>query len=1132
MSASSTVMRIVLSLVVGFAILFLSASRLAAQSSEITGAVTDATGAVIAGAEVSVVHVGTGQTRRVSTNEVGNYSVPFLTPGIYNIVAESQGFKSAARNDVDLQVGQVARIDFRLEVGEVSERIEVTGGAPLLATESTALGTVIENKRIVDLPLNGRNYLQLISLSPNVVAEASSTGGGGLQGGARSRAAYSVAGQRLEFNRYTLDGVENTDPNFNSYVIQPSVDAIQEFKVQTGVYSAEFGRSTSQISATTKSGTNQFHGALFEFLRNDKLDAREWLQSEGDKNPFRRNQFGGTLGGPIVRNKLFFLTNLEFTRDRKTNPQTASVATDRMRAGDFSAAGRRIFDPLTREYIVNEQGVEQAISAEPFPNQIIPRSRFNPKYEYLVQEFYPAPTVPGDSITRNYIRNVGRAQDSEQFNQRVDWTQSARSNWFVRYSWGNELEESPSAFLGQGTNTETTVQQGAISNTHILTTSAVNEFRFGWNNFDNDRVNLQAFERNVQEELGIPGLFAANPASYGIPATSVGNGISGFGGGDPWVARNHTFQFIDNISLIRGRHSMKFGFEYRRDRYNNFGNQKATGEFIFDGRATFDPANRNSTGFGYADFMIGETAQAARALAAANALLRGSSYYTYFLDDWKITPRMTLNLGLRYENTRPWYDKYRGIMNVQMFDPGVGPGGLLEGTQVPILTRPGDGDFYEDLAFRFHDGIPIQAGDQYIGRSLVNADNNDLAPRIGLAYSPTDRWTLRAGLGAFYTKDTGNPVFDMARNQAGRGFFASDEERRNSNLSDPWAFQRANFQCSGWDFDCLGPFQVLANVVNRRTPYVFQWMFNAQRQLTDDLMVELGYQANAGHKLERLRTYNQAILRTGPDDARSIAERRPWTAYDRIQIVDGSVNSNYHALSLKLQQRFSRGLTYLLGYTWSKAIDNGSAIRTNSGDPLWPVNSYDLGAERGLSQFHSGRRFVASAVYELPFGKGKPFLNGSGVLQAVLGGWQLGGIITLADGTPADAGTIGDTFAVGGLGNRPHATGISPFPEEQTAARFWNREAFDASSPTLSWLQGNVGSRVLIGPGTNSSDLSLAKNIQIREGQQLQFRLETFNSFNHPNWNRPSTDARAPTFGVITSARTMRELQFGLKYVF
>jgi hypothetical protein len=1103
---------------------------------EITGTVTDATGAVIAGAVVTVVSTATNQARTATSNDSGIYSVPFLVPGLYDVRIESPGFKVETRRGVDLQVGAVARINFVMQVGDVSQQVEVTGGAPLLATETAALGTVIENKRIVDLPLNGRNPLQLIALSPNVTTEGGAGGGGGLQGGARAQASYSIAGQRLEFNRYTLDGVENTDPNFNSYVIQPSVDALQEFKVQTGVYSAEFGRATSQISLTTRAGSNQYHGTLFEFLRNDKLDAREWQQSDPRKNPFRRNQYGFTFGGPLIRDRVFFLANFEETRDRKTTQQTASVATDKMRAGDFSGVGvnRTIYDPLTRAYTINEQGLERAVSALPFPQQQIPTGRFNPVSTRLF-EFYPKQTAAGDVLTRNYIRNAGRAQDADQFNLRVDFSESSKSNWFARYSWGDELQETAATFPTEGTLTLTTVRQAVLSNTRILGSATVNEMRFGWNNFANDRVGRYAYVRDIQSELGVLGLSAAHPAFWGIPAVSVGNGVAGFGGGDPWVARNHTFQLLDNLSVIRGRHSLKFGGEIRRDRYNNFGNQKAPGEFIFDTHATFNPANRNATGFGFADYLLGEVSQAARALATANGMLRGTSYYLYIQDDWKITPRLTVNVGLRYENTRPWHDKYRGIMNIQVFDPGIGPNGLLPASQtrVPILTRPGSGDFYEDLNFRFHDGIPIQAGDQYMGRSLVNPDNNDFAPRIGLSYSPTSRWTFRTGIGVFYTKDTGNPVFDMARNMAGRGLFASDQERPNSNFGDPWRFQREQYRCTGFSGTCLGPFQGLGNIQGRRTPYIYQWLFNIQRELAQDIVLEVGYQGNEGHKLERFRVYNQAVLKTGPTDARTIEQRSPWPAYNRIQEVDGSVNSNYHALSTKLQQRFSKGLTYLIGYTWSKAIDGGSAIRTNSGDNLWPIDSYDLGRERGLAQFHVGRRFVASTVYELPFGVGKPLFSEHGVVEKIVGGWQIGAIVTFADGAPTNVGSIGDSFAVGGLGNRPHATGISPIPANRAVDNFWNVAAFNTTDPSLSWLAGNAGRFVLFRPGTRQADVTLTRNIRIREGHSLQVRWEAFNAFNHPNWNSPGSDARnATTFGKVTSARTMRELQFGLKYAF
>jgi hypothetical protein len=636
----------------------------------------------------------------------------------------------------------------------------------------------------------------------------------------------------------------------------------------------------------------------------------------------------------------------------------------------------------------------------------------------------------------------------------------------------------------------------------------------------------------VEADLKIPGLFASSPLAYGVPAIGLGGGVNSFGGVTPWVTRDDTFQFMDNLSILRGRHSIKVGGEIRRDRYNQFGNQKATGEFLFDGQATFNPASRGSTGFIFADFMLGETSSAARVVAMANAMLRRSSYYAYVQDDWKITSRLTLNIGLRYENPRPWHDKYRGIVNVKLFDPGVGPNGFLPNSKLPIITRPGEGDFYQGLNFHFADGQLVQAGDQFMGRSLVNPDNNNFAPRLGLSYSPTSRWTFRAGAGLFYVQDSGNPVFDMARNQAGRDLFITNIEQRNASMGDPWAAERASASCTGWSGTCLVGPQILGNIQNMRTPYVVQWLFNIQRELTQNLVLETGYQGNEGHKLPRFRIFNQPILKTGPGDSRTVAQRTPWPAYGRLQEVDGLDNSNYHALSAKLTQRFHKGLTYMIGFTWSKAIDGGSAIRTNSGDTLWPVNAYNLRAERGLSQFHVGRRFVASYVYELPFGPGKPVAN-QGVISKIVGGWQLGGIVTLADGAPVNVAQLGDTAALNTLGNQPDATGISPIPANRSTAQFWNIAAINVTSPELSWRTGNMGRNTLTRPGTRQADLSLARNIRIHENHTLNFRLEAFNSANHPNWNSPSSDARSPaTFGVITGARTMRQMQLALKYTF
>lgn len=1108
---------------------------------EITGNVADTSGAVIAGAAVTVTNTATSQTRGAVTNDAGQYVVPFLPPGVYDVTAEMPSFKQALRRGVTIQVGFAARIDFHLEVGSVSESIEVVAAAPLLDTQSNAVGTVIENKRIVELPLNGRNYLQLVRLTPYVNAEMG-TGGqaSGRQGGERSQQPISVAGQRLEFNRFTLDGVDNTDVNFNTFVVRPSIDALQEFKVQSGVYSAEFGRSTSQINVTTKSGANQFHGTAFWFHRNDDLDAKEWGK-DGSKNPFVRNQYGFTLSGPVVvpkvlngKNRLFFLSNLEILRDRKAILQRANVATDRMRAGDFSTSGRDIFDPLSRTFETDASGSERAVSATPFPGNVVPQSRVNPVAQRLL-EFYPRATVPGDSIFNNFTRDAKRPINWEQFTQRMDFTENSSSTWFGRLSYGDEFVRDTANFEQREGKTTTKTWQAMISNTRTFSPTVVNEFRFGYTGFDNDRLLRFAFERDVTSELGIIGLESPVEAAFGTPNVGLENGLSGFGEstGGPFLNNNHTFQWLDNVSIVRGNHTIKFGGEARRERFNQLGNQFPRGSFIFQAKATFDPANRNATGHSFGDFLLGESRRSERALGLANVQFRRWSLSFYAEDTWKVTPKLTLNLGLRYERIPPFHDRRRGIMNVLMFDPGVGPDGLLEGTRAPIFVRPGEGDFHDGLLFRFHDGIETAVGDDLIGRALVQTDNTDFAPRVGVAYTPTQNWTVRAGFGVFYSQDAGNPVFDLGRNLGGRGRFESNEERPNSNLLDPWAFERAQFTCTGFDGVCQGPPFVLGNIVGRRTPYILQYMFNVQRQLTDNIVLEVGYQGNQSRKLGRLRAYNEAILRTGPEDSRSISQRQPWPQFGRIQQVDHLGNANYNALGLKLQQRFSKGLTYLVAYTWSKSIDDTSAIRTRSGDRLFPPNSYDIAAERGLSQFHQEQRVVASFVYELPLGRGKHFLSGAGVGDAILGGWQLSSIVTFADGTPLNVGNIGDRANIGGDGNFPDATGIDPIPDNRTPDNYWNIAAFDPANPELQFRFGNVGRNVLFNPGLAQWDFSAVKNTRIREGHTLQFRFEGFNFSNRPNFNAPATDSRNPaTFGRITTARTMRELQFGLKYVF
>lgn len=1124
---------------------------------EITGTVTDPSSAVIIGATVSVTNAATNVARSVQTNSAGSYSLPFLVPGVYNVQVMQPGFKVVTRPTVQLQVGAVVRIDFTLELGGATEAVQVTGGAALLATEGTAVGTVIENKRIEDLPLNGRNYLQLITLSPAVTAETPpSFTATGRQGGERANANVSIAGERLQFTHYTLDGIENTDPNWNLWIFRPSVDALQEFKVETGVYSAEYGHEPSQVNVTTKSGSNEFHGTAFEFFRNSALDARQWLQSTGQKNPFRRNQYGFELGGPILipklfngRNRLFFMSNFEGLRDHNTLRQVASVATDRMRSGDFSAAGRKIFDPSSRTFTTDANGNPLAVSATQFPNNTIPMNRFSPIAQKLL-EFYPAPTTPGDNILRNYTRQAYTPTNWDQFTQRVDFNESGKSFWFGRFGWDDEFTSTASLFPNENEQYALKAYQAMLSNIRTIRPTIVNEFRFGYTQLTSNATTSSAYTRNVTEQLGMAGIYNSSPAAWGIPSVTLGNGLSGFGDpvDAPFLDHNGDFQWQDNLSIIRGSHSLRLGGEIRRMRVNEQGNIYNRTNMAFSGTVTYDPANPVTTGYSFADLLLGNLSTFNWAGALASVQFRSTPWSLYAEDVWKVTPKLTVNYGIRYELEPPYHDKYRGIMNAYFYDPGVGAGGVLPPcsgtvtsgcTRHPILVRPGAGPFYDGTAARFIDSIPTATGAQLaqlgLPQSTILTDRNDFAPRIGLAYSPTGRWTIRTGFGLFYAHDVSNASMTaMDENLAGRANVTGSVQVPNDPLSNPLGPVQGVGSCTGWTGICQGPGSRIYVVdPHLRTPYVEQWLFNVQRQLTESAFLELGYQGNAGHKLELFRNYNEPVLRTGPSDATTLQQRRPWTDLGQIQSINGIVNSNYQALSAKLTQRFSKGLSLLGSFTWSKAIDDGSALRPSLLTNGSPLNWYDFTSNRGLSDFNVGRRFVVSALYELPFGHGKSLgAKWNTFLDKVAGGWQLGSILTFADGTPINVGGIGDTTNTE-EGVLPDATGMSPFPGQQTAQTFWNIAAFNATNPQLSYRYGTTARNVLFTPGTRNWDFSAIKNTRITERQSLQFRFEAFNFANHPNWLPPSANVLAPsTFGVISSAKTMRDIQAGLKYVF
>jgi len=1107
--------------------LFLCQPAFAQTLGTITGEVKDSTGAVVPGATVTVVNKATNATRTTVSNAVGLYDFPALPPGVYTVKSELEGFKTAT-TDIELQVQQTARVDFRLELGTLSETTMVTGVSPLVETANATIGTVIENRRIVELPLNGRNYLQLIALSPNVSYEFADGGqANSRQGGTRANQQLSISGQRREFNYFTLDGVDNTDVNFNTYIFLPSVDALEEFKVQTGVYSAEFGREASQVNVVTKSGTNNMHGTLFEFLRNDALDARPYsftaAQAAAPKAPFKWNQYGYTAGGPIWKNKLFFMSNFEGYNDRKQFQTNYSVPSSAMRTGNFSEllsnlGGMNAQTGQPTGVIVDPTQCAVAGTTRtcaPFPGNIIPSSRLNAISRKLL-EFYPEPNTGTSGLTNNYLSLQDRVIDKYQYTQRTDLVQSSSSSWMGRYSYGKESQVTPALKLN-GTKLDTRVHQVALGNTMTLSSTLVNEFRFGYNYFFNTYGRELADVRDVVTELGIPGLATFSSEAWGIPSVGI-TGFSGFGDDTegPYTNRNHAFEFSDSLSWIRGRHSLKIGGSLRYDMYNQVGNQFARGNFAFQPIAT---------GYAFADFLLGYTQQDESAVALAVTKFRALSQAYYFADTWKVRSNMTFDLGLRYEYTPPWFDANGTLMNASLPCHDTTPN-VQNLACHPVMVRIGSGDVYENTVLRFAPNIQV-ARDGRLGDRLISDDKTNFAPRIGWAWNPSEKWSYRAGTGIFYMQDTGNPRFDMARNLSGR-------RRDNTLLLTPDLTLDAPFRGVGTANDCgvapplvcLTNIYVLGNMPDRKTPYMLQYLFNVQRELDSATALEVGYLGSHSYRLERMFDWNE----TTPGVLGSVQSRKPYPEYTKVQEIGNVAEAKYNSLAVKLTRRLQQGLSVLAGYTLSKSEDNGSGIRTLGGDTLFPQNSFCLQCEWGLSIFDVRHRFVSSILYELPFGQGKPFAQ-TGVGAKVLGGWQLSTIINKSSGFPRTVFTGTDRSNTGGGQDRPNVTGLDPnLPgDQQTLARWFNTNAYVVQA---AGTFGDAGRTTIIGPGIFRVDASIIRNFRFG-AKYLQFRFEVFNALNNPIWNDPNTTLSSPLYGTINSTRTpMRELQLGVKFEF
>jgi hypothetical protein len=704
--------------------------------------------------------------------------------------------------------------------------------------------------------------------------------------------------------------------------------------------------------------------------------------------------------------------------------------------------------------------------------------------------------------------------DADQFTYRLDFVESSTSSWFYRHSFSRELGYDPFAIPDMGINTDTDVQQAVIANTRMFGSNKLNDLRFGYGKLDNAHISPRANTVNVVGELGI-NLPNDNPLYWGVPNIGI-TGLSGLGEESDAQYINHdtTFQLVDNFSWSVGQHSIKFGGELRRVLYDQIGGVVTRGRWAFDGRYTQNPllpaANRGGAAF--ADFLLGHFNRSEGQVGAPIANFRSGYYALYVQDSWKALPNLTINYGLRWEYDQPFYDKNDNIVNIDF---------KWDNSAEPVFVRAGTGDPYEgNPAFRLAPDVQY-VRDGRFGRGAYRSDFNDFAPRLGIAWTVTPKTVLRTGGGIYYVRDIGNAVFDIVRNAPFTIRRDEPAETFRPNLSYEQPFARTG-----------APTFILAAQYDEPSSYIAQWSLGLQRELPGSMSGEVTYFGSAGVHLRRLMSYNNPE----PSQLANSNLARPFPKFGSIQVMSAPGHSSYHALYLKAQRRFSRGVSFLSSFSYSKSIDNGSGIRTTDGDSLTPSNNYDLELERGLSAFDFRKRWTTSWMWELPFGKDRRWMSSSGVADVLLGGWQVSGILTMQDGFPFTVLCGGGTIQNGGGVCYPDPVEGQDWrlpSSERTRTRWFNTAAFVDRNPAGGpFRYGTVGRNSLIGPGFVSLDASANKKFFLGE-RHLELRVEVFNVPNLPIWGQPGNTLRTPNFGVINSTRMdSRQIQLGLKFVF
>jgi hypothetical protein len=1100
------------------AVLVLVAANCIAQevSAGITGHVADPTGASIVGAKVNAKDLDRGTDWPTTTNDDGIYAFPRVPPGRYELRVEAPGFKSWVNPNVALEVNQRARVDVTMQVGTQSESISVTGEAPVLQTDTTQVGSVIDARTASNTPLISRNPVALTLLTAGVTTPdpASFNNGQRSTGGGRPY----VNGNREESNNFLLDGVDNNFTSDNLVSYQPNPDAIEEFKLITNNAPAEFGNFQGGIvNVVIKSGTNEFHGNVFEDFRNDKLNAGNWGRNwQGlSRQPLRWNQFGGTFGGRIIKDKLFFFADYQGLRQAvPTSLSSTTVMPMAWRNGNFSA----LLDPSQTGgkviQLYNPYDLSNGLRA-PFQNNIIPQSLLSPAAVKLLNDprYYPAPQTAGFT-TPNYQYANASYINTDQGDVKVDWRPSTKDYYSVRYSQGRQDVPSVNSFplFYNGFNTSP-FKNGVVDWTRTISPTVVNEFRVGVNYILLDSGGADKGLGNIAQAVGIQnagiGLLALGTNTNGGTPWAYAAGIGSANIGVQSLFANTTFHYADNLTVIRGRHMMKMGGQLLRQRINVFyaGNGGRTGYINFSGRYTAqNAASPSGTQIGEADFMLGMPSDIGRGLSTGTWGQRAVIYGIYFQDDWRVNNNLTLNLGLRWEYHTPWVEVENRQANFNEFTGQL----YLAGQSCP----------YDNC------------------RALYNTFKKDFQPRIGFAYTPDFLNRHFVVRGAYtissYLEGTGtnlrlplnpplNSEFSALYNTPAYTLPGTTLDQGLSGLNPNDPFQKATIRL--WD-------------PNVRPAVSQQWNFSTEYQFSGNNVLTLGYVGQHSTHLMVAMPYLQNQLVNGKVVTGPFLAGNP-TLRSEITQISGTAslaNQKYNALQATLRKRFAMGLEYQVAYTWSKGMSDsigyyGQGGQAGSQSAYWQ-NLFCQKCEWGPTYFDATHMLVISFVYETPFGHGRKFgANWNRAVDAVLGGWQLGGIETAHTGYPLTIKMSGDPSGTGARSFRANVIGTPNDPHNiGPGALFLDPSAY--ASPTAGTF-GNAGVGIVRGPGMNRFDLSLGKRFNITERKYFEIRGEAFNLTNTPIFMSPASQTiTSPLFGQIRSSEGERNVQVVGKFYF